>query len=368
MGSFRPSGLQAAGHRHTQYGSDSLASLNALSLPTNPDRAEIFARARRTAPVFDSRLDAWIVLDPDAVTRLLQDPRLVMPDANAALAALEAHRGIRLPHLHWMVSVLPLLNNGEQHRRLRQALAKHLSGHRKRPQAWQEAVASLTAAALAGPGRLDAFRDLLVPCVNAIFADVTGVATAFEPLSLTRIFDRYTSLRQFLELEDKVAALRDSLKTSGVPAEAEGMLASLFILGRDSLLASLSESVIHLATDHRGRRLDDPASGPPQLFSGVPIAERVATAAFSFDNVAFAEGDRIRMYFQGFHALDREQERLGFFGSGAHTCIGRPLATAVWSFLAGEITKSPRTVAAVEWSYDRALVFTMPRHIFIDLT
>ena len=145
------------------------------------------------------------------------------------------------------------------------------------------------------------------------------------------------------------------------------MLASLVILGRDSLLSSLSESFLNLATGRRGRRLNDPQDGPPRLFSGVAIAERIAAAPIDFNGVRFAEGDRIRMYFQGFNAAGSETERLGFFGSGAHSCIGRSLATEAWSLIATEITKSPRTIAAVESEYDRGVVFAMPKYINIDL-
>ena len=105
-------------------------TLNPLSLPTSSDRAEAFARARGSAPFYDQRLSAWIVLDPPSVTRVLQDDRLVVPDVNAALRALEERYNIGLPHLRWAASVLPLLANGEHHRRVRQPLAKYVSSEK----------------------------------------------------------------------------------------------------------------------------------------------------------------------------------------------------------------------------------------------
>ena len=178
-------------------------TLNPLSLPTSPDRAEAFARARGSAPFYDQRLSAWIVLDPAAVTRVLQDDRLIMPDVNAALGALEERYDIRLPHLRWAASVLPLLANGEHHRQVRQPLAKFMSSEKKGQRSWRETVAGLIAAALAEPRRFDAFRELLLPIVNAIFEDITQVTVSFEPLTLTKIFDRYASFRQLVDLEGK---------------------------------------------------------------------------------------------------------------------------------------------------------------------
>ena len=343
-----------------------MAALNPLSLPTNPDRAAIFARARSSAPFFDPRLRLWVVLDPDAVTQLLQDDRLVMPDVDAALAALEGRYGIKLPHLRWVTSQLPLLSNGEHHRRVRQPMAKFLSSEKKHAESWRGGVADLIASALAKPGRLEAFRQLLLPVVNAVFENVTRVAVAFEPLTLTKIFDHYASFKQLVDLEGHVAVLRAKLAASGIPAGSEGMLASLVMLGRDSLLSSISESFLNLVTICRGRRLDDPPEDPPRLLSGVAIAERITRTPFSFGGISFREGERVRLYFQGFHLLGSETERLGAFGSGPHSCLGRSLALELWSLMVAEIAKAPRLIEAVGFEYDRGVIFTMPMYIHVD--
>lgn len=349
-------------------GRDGIAEgLSPLSLPTSPGRAEAFADARGSAPFHDRRLGAWIVLDPPSVTRLLQDDRLLVPDANIALSALEERYSIRLPHLHWASSALPLLANGAHLQEVRRPLAKHLSGEKKGPRLWREQVAGLIAAALAEPRRFDAFRQLLLPIVATFFDDITGVTVGYEPLSLTKIFDRFASFRQIVEVEDKVAALRQKLRERDISGEAEGMLASLIILGSDSLLSSLSESFLGLVTSRRGHRLDEAQEIAPRLISGVAIAERMVAAPIDFAGVRFATGDRLRLYFQGFNALESETERIGFFGTGAHACLGRSLAMDVWSLIAAEISRSPRTVAAVQSAYDRGVMFAMPKSITVEL-
>ena len=349
-------------------GYDGIAGgLNPLSLPTSTGRAAAFEDARGTAPFHDRRAGAWIVLDPPSVTRLLQDDRLLVPDVNVALSALEERYAIRLPHLHWASSALPLLANGAHLQQVRRPLAKHLSGEKKGPRAWRDRVAGLIAAALAEPRRLDAFRQLLLPIVNTIFDDITGITVGYEPLSLTKIFDRFASFRQIVDLEGKVAALRQKFSERDISGETEGMLVSLVMLGSDSLLSSLSESFLGLLTSRRGHRLDEPQEIPPRLISGVAIAERIVAAPIDFGGVRFATGDRVRMYFQGFNALESESERIGFFGTGAHACLGRALAMDVWSLVVAETARSPRTVAAVQSEYDRGVVFVMPKYITVEL-
>lgn len=340
--------------------------LNYLSLPVSPNRAEVFAEARGRGPVFVKRIGAWVVLDPPVVARLLQDERLDVPDAVTALGAVEARYGVCFPNLRWAASILPLLVDGKRHRTVRPPLAKHISNEMRRAGSWRDKVPEMVEAALARPGTLEAMGGLLLPCIDVIFEDLVGVAVDFAPLSLTKIFDRYASYRQLVELERNFSALRAKLASIGTPSETEGTLASFIILGRDSMLSSLGESVMQLMTANIGKRLNRPREGSPRLFSGVAIAERTVMEPFTFDDVAFAKGDRIRMYFGGYNKAESETERLAFFGVGAHSCLGRSLGMEAWSLVSSAIVRSPLTVAAVKAQYDRSVVFAMPSYVNIE--
>jgi hypothetical protein len=339
-----------------------------LSLPASPNRAEVFARARGRGPVFEKRLGAWIVLDPPAVNRLLQDERLVSPDASGALRTVEARYNISLTNLLWAVSILPLVANGSHHRQVRAPLAKHISSQMRRPALWREKVPALVSAALERSGKLEAVRGLLLQCVDVIFEDLTGVAVDFAPLSLTKMFDRFAGYGQLIALEETLAVFRARLASIGVTPESEGMMASFVILGRDSMLSTLAESIINLMSASIGQRLDGPRAEPPRLFSGVAVAERLVTEPFTFGGADFATGDRVRMYFGGYNVVESETERLAFFGAGPHSCLGRSLAVEVWSRISSAICKSPLAVAAVDWGYDRGVMFAMPKYVNIEFT
>lgn len=344
-----------------------IAIRNVLSLPTSPQRSGVFARAGGSLPQFDERLGVWIVLDPPTVTRLLQDARIRIPDFATTLGDLEARYAVSLPQLRWAATVVPLLLNGAAHRQARQALAKFLSGEKRREGTWRDVLPTMVAEAFARPGRIEAFGDLLVPLVNAIFSDVMGVRLESPPLSLTKIFDRYTSARQLADLEGRIGELREQLQARAVPADAEGVMVSLAILGRDSLLSSLGEALIDFMTHARGARLNEAVNPLPELFSGVAITERVVAEAFAFETVTFAKGDLIRLYFQGFNDLSEHAGRLGFFGSGGHSCLGRSLALEVWALLSAALRRSSHTVRAVEFEYDRSIIFAMPKYINVEL-
>jgi cytochrome P450 len=343
------------------------AERNPLSLITHPERAKILADARGGAPFYDSRLKLWIVLDHEQSTNLLTNECLAVPEIGDALAAIEKRYALSLPHLRWVAGKLPLLLNGNEHRRTRQGLARLLSAEKKEGGAWREPVERIVAAALSAPGPVELVGRLLRPAVDAVFSAMTHIDVSFEPLTLTKVFDHYAGYREIVALEQHIGDLRRRLAEAGVPDASLGAHAALIILGRDSLLASLADGLIDALEARIGKRLDDAAAPRPRLFGGVAIAERLVRSPFDFNETSFAAGDRIRLYFQGYNYLENETERLGFFGSGAHSCVGRPLALDVWAVLAKEVFGGGRTVGAVRFEYARSVIFTLPRFIELEL-
>jgi cytochrome P450 len=342
-------------------------TVNPLSLPTSLDRAAVFAAARGVAPFFDERLKLWVVLDHETVSALLSDERLRVPELGPALAVVEQRYGIALPNLEWVANELPLVLNGADHKRTRGGLAKLLSADRKTGGMWREPVSDIVRSQVTKEGTVEAVRDVLLPIVNTVFGTLAGIDASFEPLTLTRVFDHYASYRQLLAAEQHVADLRRRLGDAGIPASLIGAHAAMIILGKDSLLTSLSEGLIDFSLACRGRRLDDLSVRQPRLFGGVTVGERLVARPFSFAGADFEEGQRVRLYFQGFGFLESETERLAMFGAGGHACLGRALALEVWTLLAAEIRAIPLTLKSVAFEYQRNSMFTMPRFIKLEL-
>lgn len=342
-------------------------AVNPLSLPTSPERAALFAAARDTAPYFDQRLKLWVVLDHETVNALLLDDRLRVPELRPALAAVERRYGVSLPNLEWVANELPLVLNETAHKRTRGGLAKLLSADRKTGGAWREPVRDIVRSQLAKAGVVEAVRGVLLPIVNTVFSTLAHIDAAFEPLTLTRVFDHYASYRQLLAAEQHIADLRSRLSDAGIPAPMIGAHAAMIILGKDSLFSSLSEGLIDFSLACKGRQLDDPSVREPRLFGGVTVGERLVARPFTCAGAHFEEGQRVRLYFQGFGFLHSETERLAMFGAGGHACLGRALALEVWSLLAAEIRAIPLTLQSVAFEYQRNSMFTMPRFIDLEL-
>jgi cytochrome P450 len=341
--------------------------LNPLSLATSPEREAVLAAARGRAPFFHPRLKLWVVLDPEHVGELLLDDRLAALEIGPALAAVEKRFGISLPNLMWMADKLPLVMNGAAHMRVRSGLAKLLSVEKKAGGAWRAPVRSLIRAALSTAGSVEALRGLLVPIVETVFNGITHINTSFEPLGLTRVFDHYAGYRHLPAMDASFGALRRRLAEAGVPDDLIGLHIALLIFGRDALLSSMGEGLIDFALECQGRRLDDATLKGPRLFGGVSVGERLVTTPFSFAGAHFEEGQRVRLSFQGFSYLESDAARLGMFGAGDHSCLGRALALEVWSLFSKELRQLPLTLRAVAFEYERNSMFTMPRSINLEL-
>lgn len=341
--------------------------VNPLSLPNDRDRYAILAAAVGKPPYFDRRVGSWIVLDPAHVSELVVDRRLVLPDVDAAITAVEERYGLKLDATRALARDIPLLIDGAHHQKVRGAMARFLSSRRRPAQETNPAVVASIVDRLSQGGRIEVFQELLRPAVGDFFTNMLGVRLDFAPLSITRIFDRHLTMRQLQGIEDGLLALQDTVAPIVTEEYPPTIMMGLALLGRDSLLGSISDSVIALLQAHMHRRLDDPAIAAPKLNGAVAIAERVADEPVRLAGIEIAKGERVRMFYQGYNLLDGETARMGAFGAGAHSCLGRPHSLDFWTALAAGLKTVPRTVRVLEFQNERNPIFYMPKFIKLEL-
>jgi cytochrome P450 len=341
--------------------------INPLSLPNDRDRYAIIAGALGKPPYFDRRVGSWIVLDPAHVSELIADRRLLLPDVDAAITAVEERYGIRLDQMRAFARDIPLLIDGRHHQKIRGAMARFLSSRRRPAQESNAGIVRAIVDGLSAGGRVEVFQALFRPAITEFFTGMMGVRVEFEPLTLTRVFDRHLTLRQLQEIEDGLGPLRATLEPISNAEYPVTVMMALVVLGRDSLLGSISDSAIALFEAHLNRRLDDPAVPAPRLNGAVAIAERVADEPVSIAGIEIGKGERVRMFYQGYNLLDGDTARMGAFGAGAHSCLGRPHSLDFWNALAAGLKSVPRTVRGLRYENDRSPIFYMPKTIELEL-
>ncbi len=347
-------------------------AMNFLNLHTRSDRAAFFAEGKGRPVVFDKACQRWIVADGAQVIELLKDSRLISPNIAAGLDRLQRRFGVQLPNLIFAAGCIPLINEGAAHGEMRRSMSHCLGDHRKRMEAAAGELVERHFSILDGRSEVELIGETLAPFVAEVFSILTQTdeAPAFVPQDATRIFDHWASLNALLAAEVAIGTIRRGLEPlfrRGIPREQEGVYLALTILGRDSLLATLGDSLATLIADSAGRCLSEieyPAH-PPE--TGVAIAERQATESFAYDGVTFRKGDWLRLYFQGVTYGHGAAKGALMFGAGPHACLGRHLALDLWGAIAGKLASIHRRAEIVEFAYCDNHVFAMPRTVRLEL-
>ncbi len=346
--------------------------MSLLSLHIDADRHAEFDTRRQQPIQFDKAMRCWNVVDSAQVLELLSNPALVCKEIVEPLRAVGQRFGEYFPNLEFLVRHMPLMNEGEGHLQMRRRMAAFLGARRTPIQAPLRRIVDEHLAPLAEPGEYELIDTCLLPLVRTFFTELvqSPERVPFRQLTITRIFDRFLSLETLRQIEVEVAELRAIIARGcpeAVAAGEEDVYIELFVLGRDSLLATIAESLATIFAANLGKPLDQIAYPDHPNETGVAIAERVASEPITVGGIAIQAGDWVRLYLQSLNYSDRVAIQKLVFGVGAHSCIGRQLALDLWPLVTARFAALPWKVAAIDRAYLRNHTFAMPAHVRIRL-
>lgn len=347
-------------------------AMNYLNLHLRSDRASYFREHGSDPIVYDRSTKRWIVTSAKEVVDLLKDPRLLCPSIAAGLARLEQRFGVALPNLIYAAGYIPLLNEGAPHLELRRHLSRYLAGRREQMAAAATGLVGRYFSLLERQGEVELVDEVLRPLVTELFSALfrTNGTLPFTPLVTTQIFDHWSSLSKLLAAEAAIGEQRRAfadLLGQEIPQDQAGPYLALVILGRDSLLSTLGDSLATVVSGNPDRRLDEIGYPAQPAATGVAIAERTVSESFDYAGTAFREGDWVRLYF---HALMDGHGDAGhnlMFGVGAHACLGRHLSLDLWQVIIRKLASIGRRAEIVEFAYHDNHVFVMPRTLLVRL-
>lgn len=313
---------------------------------------------------YSQELKSWISFNPETVVELLRDERLVVPEIIGPIQRMEARYKRSFPNLIFAARSIPLLINGQAHREIRRGLAEFVTEGRVRTTAVLPELMKRYIEPLNGQRQIEWISACLVPLVGELFRHLCNFPDPlpFPKLLITRVFDRFASLSTLSEVEQQVGQLRQRLSTSA-PDIDPAVSFALLVLGRDSTLGTLATSLHSLLRQNLDRRIADIEfpDYPPE--TGVAIAERVATHAVTVGEETIAAGDRVRMYFQPISAAGSAVHKQNLFGSGAHSCLGRPISLDIWRIFVQTLGRFSGTVTSVAAEFEPNTIFVVPRYL-----
>ncbi len=344
-----------------------------LSLHIDAGRHAAFESHRHRPLRYDKAMRCWNVTDPAQVLHLLRSPALVCKEIAGPLAAVGERFGETFPNTEFLVRNMPLMNEGENHLPMRRRMAAFLAARRLPMQEPLRRMVAEHLAPLNAPGEYELVGTCLLPLVRSFFTELvrSSERVPFRQVTITRIFDRYLSLDMLRQVEAEVTELR-SIVARGCPdavaAGEEDMYVGLFTLGRDSLLATMAESLAMTLGAHLGKPLNQVGFADHPNETGVAIAERVAAQPISVGGAEIKTGDWVRLFLQSLNYSERLVVQKLVFGAGAHSCLGRQLSLDIWPLVTAQFAALPWRVAAVDRDYLKNHTFAMPAYVRIELT
>lgn len=300
-------------------------------LHQDPSRATIYPTL--VPPCEHRGVDFIPVVEPRSIASVLASGDFEVADAAAQYRAIGERTGADFSAVVAALDHIPLVKEGEAHRRLRDEMAAVIAAGAKRAEPrLREDLAAHFKARLVDGATLDLVEDFALPAYVSLFSVLLGVDPAeIREGQVSEVFDRYISLNRRKRLERNMRATLHRLQGSGTLASVPPELAlAMTILGRDALVGSLAMALWHEFSRGAGTRLSEFAWPTTLGSTAVPFIERLAVRDTTIGDVPVSAGARVRLYFD---ATSRETSGADaglLFGKGRHLCLGKPLAQIAW--------------------------------------
>jgi cytochrome P450 len=312
-----------------------------------------------------------VAADAQLCAEILRSPNMAVSDYEGGYRALAQSTGREFPNYLFAFRHIPLCQNDEAHRMARRRLADIIS---RRRAALTAAIPKLVADHFRRlePSRdVDLMSDVLEPLVTDLIELLIEVPIS-QKEALARaslVFDRLLGLRKRQGIEADLGALRSAIQDALGPNALEddvGDRLALCILGHDTLLGTLGESLYQLLRRNPGARLNeiDFPSLPPE--TGVPVVERVVVEPVEIGGVGLPAGSRIRLFLQSLAYSDDPADRAKMFGIGLHACLGRQLSLDVWGRAIAHLRTLPFLFEIIRYeARDTDFSFTCPASLVV---
>lgn len=303
-------------------------------------------------------------------TAILRHPALdVVPYAERA-ARLAAHSGLDLSATIFALRHVPIAVPRDRHPEARRAMAALIAEATPGLRAELPGKVASHLAVLTRPGCIEAMEAVVTPLVGDIISALCGVTVAHhEAPTVSRIFSQKAGPARRLRIEAELRALiaRIEDRYPGASPEEVGLRLSLVILGSDALMGLLGTSLHAVFTDAAGRALSEAAFPETPPRTGVPYIDRIAQEPCTVEGTALAVGDQIRAQLDVLEAAADPGRRMGFFGAGAHLCLGRALSLDLWREIGRAFSTIGARVRVVDYALRKDDVFAFPERLVLEV-
>lgn len=319
-------------------------------------------------------LRRWVCTNPDLIKHILLLPHCLA--INHKIKKIEDRFDINLSHVDQLTHYLPVTQNDEFHKELRKKLAlimtKNSSAAIKFFQTEIDKKFN-SLFCLEHSKEFDLYLDILKPIINKMAQILAGIKLehVLEIDMLSTIFDETLSIERRIELNKCIGDIFLILHKESNDEEDDYSRIALLALGKDSLLSTISESLISTLTKNTSKLLSE-INWPSEMpASGVPVIERIASLDFEIHNIQIKKDERLRLYLDsaGFTGETCPHYASLYFGAGVHSCLGISVAKKAWSITIDTLKKIDKNITITDLSprkYDNVFNLYDKIEVIID--
>ena len=272
--------------------------------------------------------------------------------------------GRDFPNIRFVAGFIPLLHSGQRHRVLRQQSAIFLHSRAEALAAFERNAAALVKQKLGQPGRVEMVAEIIEPIFKMAAEAITGLPY-FPDVFL--VFTTNNSLKMTNKIDSDFAELR-KMAWARFPddsADTHAMRVMLSTQGIAPIGAGLAASFAGVLAHKNATPICDLKWGDHYIKTGLVMVGRESVKG----PVNLGEGaSAVRVCevdMRSFLAEGGQPNHI--FGAGAHACLGRAVALALWLRIGADLAQNTLKIRLLEKAAPSHKILEYPGKMLVEV-
>jgi cytochrome P450 len=324
------------------------------------------ARAAADGPdlVWNAQVRCWFALDPELAQSILRSDAFAMRQHHLVIADLAGRKDVNLDAAADVLAASPLSHDGAAHQELRRDFARLILRNTDAAlRAYQALLMELLSERFTHSGSLDLVADFVRPLAKRLFATLIEVQEDCfsDTLASNGCFSQMLSTSVGTFSRQRLKATNHRVEEVCTQINGEGrekhIKASIILGVYQGFIGAFANALLCIIARGQGQSLQSLPFPETLPTSAIPFADRICRTDVVIGHTRVKAGDIVLAYLGSFDTLPEVPAPL-LFGTGAHACIGRPLAERCWTLLAAALRRQTAAVAVADVAY-RDLDYTL---------
>lgn len=302
---------------------------------------------------------------------VLHSPQFDVVDYSARHANLARALNLDFSHILRTLQFVPACLDAARHSGVRREIGELIAERQAAVRSMSPLILDALLAPLSQPGEYELVTSVLAPFVQKTLRILSGVEAAeqsLEHMTFSDVFSQNIGIIRRRRLNDNLGTVWQWLDEvyANEPESRRGVRLALLVLGADATLGTLAGSLQATLAGAPTRCSDLPFEAVPPC-TGVPYVDRQAIVAGQIGGENWERGALARLRLDAFEAAALSEERHRMFGSGAHACLGRAIATHMWRTLMQKLGSLPGRIEFVNLTWQRSDVMRIPEQLVVRI-